>query len=205
MKISSIDKEKIKEAIKSVEERTSGEIVPVILKQSDFYPAAHFRSSILIGFFFSISCYYFYSFDDPLALIWFQVSGTLIGYFLGYIPFIKKKFSTVREIEEEVYQRALEVFYENKISMTKERTGIVIYVSLLERKVQVLADCGVNEKVPENYWDELVGNLSSDISRGDLVEGIITSIHTCGEKLIENFPIKEDDTNEITDELITDL
>ena len=205
MKISDNDKEVIKQAIKEVELKTSGEIVPVILKQSDFYPAAHFRLALIMGILFSIICYYGYDFDDPITLIWIQIPGMVLGYLLAYIPLFKRFFTTSNEIEEEVYQRSLEVFYENKISMTKDRTGIMIFISLLERKVKVLADCGINEKVSKDYWNDLVKNLLSDIKQKNMINGVVKSIQTCGEQLEISFPIKDDDTNEITDELITDL
>jgi putative membrane protein len=205
VKISNTDKENIKKAIKDVELKTSGEIVPVILKQSDLYPAAHFRLALIMGIFSSIICYYTYDFDDPITLIWIQIPGILLGYVLAYIPFFKRLLTTTKEMNEEVYQRSLEIFYENKVSMTRDRTGIMIFISLLERKVEVLADCGINEKVEKNYWNDLVQSLSSDISKGNMIEGVVKSISTCGEKLVESFPAKHDDTNEISDELITDL
>jgi putative membrane protein len=205
MNITDKDKELIKNAIKEVELNTSGEIVPVILKQSDFYPAAHFRLALVVGILFAIACYYTYDFDDPIALIWAQIPGMLLGYTLAYIPFLKRIFTTAKEMQEEVYQRSLEVFYENKISMTRDRTGIMIFISLLEKKVQVLADCGINEKVEKNYWNDLVQTLSVEIGKGNMINGVVNSISTCGKKLEESFPVKHDDTNEITDELITDL
>jgi len=205
MKITDLDKKNIKEAIKEVELKTSGEVVPVILKQSDFYPAAHFRLALIMGIFFSLLCYYLYDFDDPITLIWAQIPGTLFGYALAYIPILKRMLTTVKERQEEVHQRAIEIFYENKVSMTRDRTGIMIFISLLERKVEVLADCGINEKVPKDYWNELVQNLSRDIASGNMISGVVSSIQTCGESLQKSFPIKSDDTNEIIDELITDL
>jgi putative membrane protein len=205
MIITDKDKEEIKRAIKDVEQRTSGEVVPVILSKSDFYPAAHFRLALIVGYLASIICYYTYDFDDPITLIWIQVPGMVLGYLLAYIPFFKRAFTSSKEIQEEVRQRSLEVFYENKVSMTRDRTGIMIFISLLERKVEVLADCGINEKVSKDYWNHLVDSLSMQIAKKNMIGGVITSIQTCGEALSESFPIKEDDTNEISDELITDL
>ncbi len=205
MKITNKDKEIIKEAIKSVELKTSGEIVPVILSQSDFYPAAHFRLALIMGIFFSLILYYTYDFSDPMSLIWIQAPGILLGYILAYIPSVKRLFTTKAEMQEEVYQRSLEVFYENNVSITRDRTGIMIFISLLERKVSVLADCGINEVVSKDYWNELVQTLTSDIAEGDMIQGVVKSINTCGSKLLDSFPIKDDDTNEVVDELITDL
>jgi putative membrane protein len=205
MKISNQDKKLIKDAIKKVELNTSGEIVPVILKQSDFYPAAHFRLALIMGIIFSIICYYTYDFEDPIALIWIQIPGMLLGYALAYIPPLKRALTTTREVQEEVYQRSLEIFYENKVSMTRDRTGIMIFISLLEKKVEVLADCGINEKVDKDYWNDLVKSLSNEIGRGNMISGVVQAIGTCGEKLIESFPAKRDNSNQISDELITDL
>ncbi|OUR99524.1 hypothetical protein A9Q84_00460 [Halobacteriovorax marinus] len=205
MKLSDKDKTLISEAIKSAESKTSGEIVPVVLSQSDFYPAAHFRLALIIGMLFSFTCYYTYDFDDPIMLLWIQIPGMIVGYLLAYIKFIKRIFTTKSEMEEEVYQRALEIFHNHRVSMTKDRTGIMIYISLLERKVEVLADCGINEKVEKDYWNKLVSGLISKIKDGKIVEGLNAAISECGHSLQDSFPIQEDDENEISDELITDL
>ena len=58
MKINEQEKTLIEEAINKAESKTSGEIVPVILAQSDFYPAAHFRLALLCGILFSLICYF---------------------------------------------------------------------------------------------------------------------------------------------------
>jgi putative membrane protein len=204
MKFTDEDKKLITEAITKAESQTSGEILPVILNQSDFYPAAHFRLAIVFGMFASIILYYNYDFDDPMALLWIQLPGMILGYLLGFVPFFKRSFTTKSEMNEEVHQRAIEVYFQNKVSMTRDRTGIMIFVSLLERKVEVLADCGINSKVSKEYWDELVNKLVSEIATGNKVDGMITAIQHCGENLSKDFPIKHDDTNEVSDQLITE-
>lgn len=204
MNITEEDKKLISEAIKKAEGHTSGEILPVILKQSDFYPAAHFRLALVMGVLASIILYYNYDFDDPIALIWVQFPGMILGYAMAFIPFFKRLFTTNSEMNEEVHQRAIEVYFENKVSMTRDRTGIMIFVSLLEHKVEVLADCGINEKVEKEYWNELVANLGSQIGTGKKIEGMISAIESCGNSLTKSFPIKSDDTNEISDHLITE-
>lgn len=205
MKISNEDKQLIRDAIKKAESKTSGEIVPVIISRSDFYPAVHFRLALIVGILCSLIIYNVYDFDDPIVLIWGQFPGIFLGYFLGYIPFLKRLFTTKAEMQEEVYQQAIQMFYENSVSITKDRTGIMIFISLLERKVQVLADCGINEKVAADYWNNIVENILSSIKTGKLIEGMAQAIDSCGQSLIENFPIQDDDKNEISDELITDL
>lgn len=204
MKLSNEDKELIRKAIKSAETKTSGEIVPVVLSKSDFYPAAHFRLAMIVGILFSFICYYTYDFDDPIMLLWIQIPGMISGYLLAHIAFLKRLLTTKAEMNEEVHQRALEIFHEHSVSMTKDRTGIMIYISLLERKVEVLADCGINSKVEKDYWDKLVAKLLIQIREGHLVQGLVSAIEQCSQSLEKSFPIQADDTNEILDDLITD-
>lgn len=203
MTISQKDKDFLKETVKKAESKTSGEIVPVILDKSDFYPAAHFRLALIIGILFSFTCYYTFDFDDPIILIWIQIPGMIIGYLLAYIAPIKRLLTSQSEMDEETFQRALEVFYKNSVSMTKDRTGIMIYISLLERKAFILADCGINEKVASDYWDKLILKLISKIKDGHIVHGLSEAITECGKSLEASFPIQHDDTNEISNDLIT--
>jgi putative membrane protein len=202
MKISENEKQLVKKAIEKAEGNTSGEILPVILKSSDMYPAAHFRGALLLSAISSFLTYLFIDFDDPIVLIWAQIVGLLVGYLLAFIPAIKRILITQREVDEEVYQKALEVFFEHNVSQTVDRTGILILVSTLEHKIEVLADCGINSKVDENYWNDIVKKLIIDIKNKQFIPGICKAIEDCGKKLEENFPRKENDTNEIKDELI---
>ncbi len=202
MKISENEKQLVKNTIEKAEKNTSGEILPVILKSSDMYPAAHFRGALLLSAICSFLTYLFIDFDDPIVLIWSQIIGLLAGYLLAFIPAIKRILITQREIDEEVYQKALEVFFEHHISQTVDRTGILILVSTLEHKIEVLADCGINSKVDKNYWNDIVEKLIIDIKNKQFIPGICRAIEDCGKKLEESFPRKENDTNEIKDELI---
>lgn len=204
MKISDKERLTISEAVKAAELKTAGEIVPVILSKSDFYPAAHFRLAMIMGITFALAGYYTYDFLDPIFLIWIQIPGLLLGYALAYIPILKRLFTTKREIQEEVYQRAIEIFYNHQVSRTKDRTGIMIFISLLERRVEVLADFGIDRKVGPDFWKDLVEKLSLQIKDGHIIEGLVSAISECGHSLVNHFPIELDDKNEISNELITD-
>lgn len=204
MKITVADKELIKAAIFKAESQTSGEIVPVILKESDFYLVSHFRWALLLSVIFPLYCYFFCSFEDISNILLAQGIGLVLGYLIAFIPFLKRLFITQREMVEETHQRSLQIFHENKVSMTKDRTGIIIFISLLERRVDVLADAGINERVEKEYWHNLVNNLLKKIKKKQVIEGMIEAIEHCGDSLKGSFPIQADDINEISNELITD-
>ena len=79
--------------------------------------------------------------------------------------------------------------------------GILILVSLLEHRVQVLADSGINARVKPGTWDEVVEIILAGIRRGDLCQGLCDAIDRCGEILGREFPIQPDDVNELPDRL----
>ena len=192
------EKEKIKKAVEEVEKSTSGEIVPVILKQSDFYPASHFRSALFFSFIPPLVLYYSpLDVPDPIYFIWIQIPGLLIGYCLAFFSRLKRWFSTRSELTEEVHQRALQAFLNNNLHTTRDRTGILIMISLLEHRAEILADSGINDKVPPRTWKKILNPLVKKIKRGNLVDGLCEAVGACGQQLSGHFPIKEDDTNEL--------
>lgn len=204
MKITNADKEKITNIIKEAELKTSGEFVPVILNNSDHYPAAHYRLALIISGALSIGTYYFLDLTDPIILLWASLAGLLTGYLLAFIPFIKKIFITKEEINEETYQRALQAYFELGVTHTKRRTGVMIFLSLLEKRVFILADAGINEVVAKDYWNDQIAVLTNSLKQGDVVIGMEKVIEQIGEKLKENFPITDDNKNEISNTLVTE-
>ena len=197
------DRKSLEGIVAKAEENTSGEIVPAIMNSSDLYPVAHFRAALIGGILGSILCYYFYNFEDPIALIWAQIPGMIIFYLLAYIPFIKRNLISKSQMDEEVYQRALEVYHERSVSLTRDRTGILIYISILERQVHILADTGISSKVSSDFWQEIVNEMISDIKKDQIVKAMSSAITSCGNKLSEHFPPRADDTDEIKNSITT--
>jgi len=199
------DQIKVEEAIKTVELTTSGEIVPAIFGQSDFYPASHFRLSLFIGLLVpSIFLFFTNLIQDPLDILWLQIPGIVLGYYLAYIPIFKRYFSTKAEKLEEVHQRALQAFFENNLHTTEGRTGILIMISVLEHRVEILADKGINDKVPQDTWNKILEPLVHSLKKDHLGEGLVHTIVECGKVLSMHFPIKENDKNELSNKIVTD-
>ncbi|MDC0255078.1 TPM domain-containing protein [Bacteriovoracales bacterium] len=198
------DKIKIEQAIKTVESTTSGEIVPAIFTQSDFYPASHFRLAITIGILIPTLSLLTEWPEGPGSILWLQLPGLVLGYYLAYIPTLKRWFSTKKEIAEEVHQRALQAFFENNLHTTKDRTGILIMVSALEHRVEILADKGINDKVEVETWNKILTPFIDQIKNDQLIDGLVDTIVECGKVLTEYFPIKSDDRNELSNKIVTD-
>lgn len=210
MKLTKADKEQIKLAVETAEKNTRGEIVPMILKRSDAYPAAHFRAAITLGLVLGFALYYFpfYEPDDALIYIWTLMGGMFLGYCLCFHRKIKTFFLSKKEVSEEVHQRALEAFFHEGIHNTKERTGILLFISSLEHRAELIADCGINEKVDKEAWDEILRPMLQGLKEGNPGAAITKAVQECGALLEKHFPFtgdqKEKDVNELSDQIITD-
>ena len=202
-KIFTPDREKrVEEAIGRAEAKTSGEIVPMVVDQSDAYLHVNFIGALIVQFAAFLAAIWLLPVFDPLWILLVEVAGLVLGYFaFGHVAVLKRICLSPRIAEEEVFERALRAFRELEVSRTADRTGILILVSLLERRVQVLADSGINARVKPGTWDEIVEIVLRGIKAGDLCQGLCDAIDRCGEILSREFPIQADDVNELPDQL----
>jgi len=193
----------IEETVKKAEEKTSGEIVTMIVPASDSYLGAAWYW----GFFLClVMTFCFYLLFPSLKFSYYllaEIPLMVASFLIFQIPFLKRLCILSQELEEEVFQRAIEAFYKHQLHSTRDRNGILIFVSLFERRVQILADMGIHQKVPVGTWDAVVQHLTLDIQNHRIQEGFVKAIETCGEVLSQYFPKKFDDRNELKDTLRT--
>lgn len=97
--------------------------------------------------------------------------------------------------------RAVYIFKYIKMYETARRNGVLIYVAVNSRKFAIIGDTGINEKVPDDFWDSIKNQMGSDFSHGRFAEGICTAIRSVGRSLKEYFPYKSDDINEQSNEI----
>lgn len=200
--LSEKDEETIREAVRRAEAKTSGEIVPMIVPASSPYPEVD-----LIAGFIGLACASLaavWLFPDPeyLRLFSLQLAGWVLGVLLcRFVPAVKRSLLSPRVAEEEVLERALRAFQDLGLHRTRDRTGILILVSLLERRVQVLADTGINARIKPGAWNRVVETILAGVRRGDLCAGLCEGIASCGQILAAEFPILPGDRNELADEL----
>lgn len=99
-------------------------------------------------------------------------------------------------------RRSVKEFAKLGIGNTRDKTGVLIMVSLEERMVQVLAGNGINSAVPENTWPSMVQCIVDGIKTGDPAKGISMAVADIGKMLSTNFPIKADDVNELSNAIV---
>jgi putative membrane protein len=105
-------------------------------------------------------------------------------------------------ITEAVHLRSLAAFTAQGLHYTRAHTGILILASLLEHRVEVLADKGINEKVPAGTWNEVVQILTIGLKSGNACDAYCKAIERCGEILAQHFPRPPDDKDELANKLV---
>jgi uncharacterized membrane protein len=88
------------------------------------------------------------------------------------------------------------------IGKTRDKTGVLIYILLKERRFFILADAAINKKVKENTWHIIKDGMQDLFKKGNFAQGILHGVEEVGKVLAEHFPVKPDDMNEISDRII---
>lgn len=205
------DRRKIHDAVQAAERRTTGEIVPMIIPSSARYSEARY----LAGFATSLLTltalltwdqgwgHYAWQEHHPAWIVLGAVVAYALGHLFGSWPVGIRLFVSKERMAFKVRRRAELAFYEHGLHKTREGTGILIMASLLERRVQVLADKAINERVPPGTWDNLVQEMLQGIKDGRPTEAFCRAITRCGDLLSQHFPATPgDNPDELADDLI---
>jgi putative membrane protein len=103
-----------------------------------------------------------------------------------------------------VERRAFELFAARGLHRTRDRTGMLILVSELERRVVILGDEGIHASVGDGGWREHVDHVIAAIQRGNPLDGLLEVIERLGAVHAERLPVRPDDANELPDDVIRD-
>lgn len=98
-------------------------------------------------------------------------------------------------------EKATKTFERLGMTRTKERNGVLIYLCFSKHQVAILGDRGIDEKVPEGFWNEIYLLLVDHFKKADFTEGICKAVLKIGEKLSAFYPHRTDDVNELSNEL----
>lgn len=204
------DLRKIHDAVQAEEQRTRGEIVPMVVPASARYrevsslaglAAALIVLTVLLTFEHGWGQYTWQT-HHPAWIVLGVVLAYVVGHWAGTFPPFIRFFTTNGRMAFKVRRRAELAFYEHGLHRTREGTGILIMASLLEHRVQILADKAINERVPPGTWDALVRDMTQGIKDGRPTEAFCQAIAHCGDLLAQHFPVRPGDN---PDELPGDL
>ncbi|GHA25873.1 hypothetical protein GCM10007103_03910 [Salinimicrobium marinum] len=101
----------------------------------------------------------------------------------------------------DIWERAMEVFHLLKMDNTKASNGVLIYVAVEDRNFIIYGDKGINEVVPNDFWESTKDAIVDQFKKGNFKQGLIDGILKAGQQLQEHFPWTEDVKNELSDKI----
>jgi putative membrane protein len=217
----------IEAAVRKAEARTTGEIYCVVTEESSHYGetaigwaagVALLGPAILLlaGVHVTIpDLFTSWSASDVGAAIETAVRRALIGAIvvqgllfvataiLVSIPPVRRALTPKSLKRLRVQRRAAEQFVAKNLHLTRERTGILIFVSLGERMAELIADDGIADHVDAKVWETAMAALTDGFKRGDVEAGFAAAVGLCGDVLADKFPAKAgDNPNELPDAVV---
>lgn len=210
------DRKAISTAVAEAEKKTSAEIVPVVASSSDRYERAESLVGLVTALVAVAATWTLFQRHGPStdwdgdpepflrlpAVLAIFAAGWGLGVLLAKLaPPLKRLAASHRSMAVRVLQAAHHAFNALHAHKTTAGTGVVIYVSLFERRVCVWADKGVSAKIPEAEWKAITEKLIAALRDGKRTEGFVEAIRRTGDLLAQHFPVQAGDVNELPNEL----
>ena len=198
---SSDEEARISNAIGQAERTTSGEIVVVVAARSDSYlyvpPLVAALLSLLVPWLLIV-----FTHLDVQSIYLAQLAAFLILTALLLPMPVRTALVPVRIKRLHAHQRAVEQFIVQNLHTTAGHTGVLIFVSVAERYVEILADTAIDARVPAGTWTAIVEALTGTIAKGRAADGLVAAIAAAGGHLAREFPPDSRNPNELPDHLI---
>ncbi len=199
--ISQNDKDRITEAIRQAEARTSGEIFCVVAHNAGDYRLVPVAWAAVIAL------------AVPWPLIHFTLWPASVVYFLQLVAFVAVavalwqpaiRFRIVprRAKNDRAHALAMRQFFTQALHQTENRTGVLIFASLAERYAEIVADAGINAKVTPDVWDRAVAALIDGMRRDQPGDGFVAAVEQCGAVLAQHFPPGALNRDELPNKLV---
>ena len=196
MQLSEQEKARISEAVRAAEARTSAEIVPMLVARSALYRDAQHRTGLALALVVLTALLM----GEGLWVSWgwqtvhaaWLLLATLLAYAIGswlgtFAPMIRAVTSTER-LQRKVRLRAERAFAQHSLSRTRQRTAVLLMVSLLERHVYVLPDSGIGSEITAAQWNDVVDAVVTKLKDNDIAGGLCAGIERCGTLLAHAYP-----------------
>ena len=215
------DYQNIADAVTAAEARTSAEIVCVVTQECADYrevplawaavmaliaPAAAFALGLNTDLLTALNngwvAGHASGFDAALRLslgtyALVQSAVFLVVWLVVGWPGVRRVLTPAGLRNRRVHEAALRQFTARGMSNTTEANGVLIFVSVLDRRVEVLADSGVHAAVPAGTWDKAVAKIRDAMRANHPAEGLVAAVALCGEALVPAFPAGEHNPDQL--------
>jgi len=189
----------IEDVIRELETSSSAEVVVEVRTRSGAYAEAAARFAALVAFITLL----FILFCPWTVEPWIVPSAVAVGYLVGlyvslYVAQASRWMTTKAERNNKVRNAAAAAFVERGVANTERETGMLVYLSLLERRIEIVADRGVLNAVPVIEWNQL---MESARARDATLATVTDFLHALQPVLAKYLPARADDRNELPNEV----
>ncbi len=212
------DFEDIQKTVAAAEEKTTGEIAIAVTAESARYSFWELLAADCVGMLMLLAMIpfsekilalyrrlYWQNEPDWILPVFYIISclaAVLIAFYLCNIPLIDRLIIPTSVRKTCVTNRAMRYFTECGIYDTAEHSGILIFVSYMERQVRIVADSGIAKHISQDLWNLIADELAENLRKGEAAKAFTVAIEKCGQLLAENFPAHEENPNEFPDGLV---
>lgn len=198
------EQDRLAQLIARVERSTAGEIVAVVLHKSATYGSYRIAASAVLALLCVSASHLIWPWVTPMELLGAQALLAILLYWLLGFPALLRLITPRAAQRQAVGDRVKQLFIERGVIETRDRSGVLILLSALERRVEILGDRGIHEHLGNNVWQAMVNDLTTAIGDGKAAEGLAKIIERLGRELASKFPARPDDTDELPNRIVTD-
>ncbi len=201
MNLSEKNKQEIEYLIKQVEQKSEAEIVAVFAKKSKSYNFSWLFCSLIflitffLIFFGSFSKFEIFYMQVILMSLFYTISVFFEDKLIAFLPKFYKKRCT--------FEFAKDSFYKLGVDKTNSHVGVMFFVSANEKYAHIIADKGIKEKISDKQWQNVIDRFTLHVKKDEFATAFKEAIKECSDVLIEQFPIKADDKNELPDKVVS--
>ena len=205
--LSAADRQKVTEAITKAEKSTSGEIVAVAARQSDDYihVPLHIGTALALAVPLLVALYNHYFVWDAISLVWIfmiQLATFVLAALVLSLPLLRFHVTPRKLMRKYAGRNAAQQFLALNTSSTRGRTGVLIFVSILEHYVEIIGDTGITGKVDKHVWQKIVDDMVPLLARHRISDAMVLGVERCGAELAQHFPPGKSNPNELPDRFI---
>lgn len=199
---SEADLQRIEAAVARIEQRSASEVVVAVHRQSAQY--SRWRALVAGCWALGASWLWFRVYPDAgheLGLVLQLPVALLVWWVLGFGP-LRRRLIAPSEAERAVRARAFQLFAERGVHRTRDRTGILLFISELEHRVVLLGDTGIHERLGTSGWERHTRHLVQRIREGKALDGVLEVLGELEQVLASELPVRGDDEDELPNAVV---
>ncbi|MBX9844813.1 MAG: TPM domain-containing protein [Xanthobacteraceae bacterium] len=193
--------QRVVEAIRAAEERTSGEIFCVIANASGSYRLVPIAWAALLALLVPLPLIYLTRW--PAGTIYLlQLAVFIVAAAILSLPAIRYRVVPKAAMHRRAHAEAERQFLAHGLHLTERRTGVLIFASAAERYAEVIADAGINAKVTPEVWEAAIAAMIAAIRDGRAGDAFVAAVERCGAVLAQHFPPGAFNRDELPNKLV---